>query len=233
MRWGAADVLWVLLAQFLGATVAELGYRAATGLPIEETVPTGIFFQLVLPAGAVASFGMLMALSRFKGRGSLRLDFGLEVRLRDATALLTGVGWQIVLIILLIPFAFLLESEGPSQELVTEIDETRAAATWVAIVVGVVIVQPLVEEVTFRGLLLRALLRRWSPFAAVSVTSGIFGAIHLFGTGFGLDAVPTVVGLTGLGAVLAYQALRDDSLSRPVLTHAGFNLTVVLLSLAA
>lgn len=233
MRWGAADVLWVLLAQFVGATIAELAYRGVAGLPIEEDLPTSTFFWLVLPAGAAASIGMLAALSRLKGRGSLRADFGFEMRLRDATALLSGVGWQIVLIIFLVPFALLLDSEGPSQDLVTEIEETRTVVVWVAIVLGVVIVQPLVEEITFRGLLLRALMRRWSPVAAIAVSSAIFGAIHVFGTGFGLDAIPTVVGLTGFGAVLALQALRHDSLSRPILTHAGFNLTVVLLSLAA
>lgn len=233
MRWGALDVLWVLLAQLVGAAVAELAYRGATGLAIEESVPTSVFFWLVLPAGAVASFGVLVLLSRVKGRGSLRRDFGFEIRLRDATALLAGVGWQFLLIALLIPFALLLEAEGPAQDLVTEIDETRAAVVWVAIVLGVVFVQPLVEEVTFRGLLLRAFLRRWSPTTAVAASSGVFGAIHVFGTGFTLDALPTVIGLSGFGGVLAVQALRHDSLSRPILTHAGFNLTVVLLSLAA
>lgn len=233
VRWGAADVLWVLLAQFVAATIAELAYRGAAGIPIEDDLSTSAFFWLVLPAGAAASIGMLVALSRLKGRGSLRADFGFEIRLRDATAVLGGLGWQIVLIIFLVPFALLLESEGPSQDLVTEIEETRAAVAWVAIVLGVVVVQPLVEEITFRGLLLRALLRRWSPAPAVAVSSAIFGVIHVFGTGFALDAIPTVVGLTGFGAVLAVQALRHDSLSRPILTHAGFNLTVVLLSLAA
>ena len=45
-----------------------------------------------------------------------------------------------------------------------------------------------------------------------------------------LLAVPA---LTVLGAILSAVALRTNSLSRPILIHAGFNLTTTILFLAS
>lgn len=233
MRWGVGDLFWVLLAQFGGALVAELVYRAIADVPLDDELSTGAFFWAVLPVSAAASVGALLLISRRKGRGSLRADFGFVVRLRDWTAVLMGVGWQVVLIILLIPFVLLLDSDEPAQELVQEIEETRAALGWAAIVLQVVIIQPTIEEVMFRGILLRSLLRRVAPRNAIVISGLVFGAIHLAGTGLTLAAVPTIVGLGAFGMVLAVLALRHESLSRPILAHVGFNLTVVLLSVPA
>lgn len=232
IRWGIGDIFWVLMAQLVGSVVGELIYRAVADVPLEEDLSSGAFFSVVLPAGAAATVAALFLVSRRKGRGSLRVDFGLEIRWRDWSAFLAGVGWQVVLIVVLVPFALLLEADEPAQELIEEIEETRGALLWVAIVTQVVVIQPAIEEVIFRGMLLRSLLRRFRPATAIAASGLIFGGIHVTGTGVGLDALPTIVGLSTFGMVLAILAVRHRSLSRPILTHMGFNLAVVLLSAA-
>jgi len=185
---------------------------------------------VVFPVGTACAIGTLLLISRRKGRGSLRADFGLEVKARDWTAVLMGLGWQIALIVLLLPFVLFLDSDEPAQEVVRQMDESHSLLTWAAIVLDVVILTPVIEEVMFRGILLGGLIRRVSPQAAIVVSGLIFGSIHLVGTDFAASAIPTVVGLSALGMVLAIQALRHSSLSRPILTHMGFNLAVILLS---
>lgn len=222
----------MLVAQLVGSVAAELVYRAVADVPVEEELSSGAFFWVVLPVGALASIGTVVLVSKRKGRGSLRVDFGFELAWRDWPALFAGVGWQVVLILLLVPFVLLLDPDEPAQELVQEIEETRSALLWVAIVGEVVVIQPAIEEVIFRGILLRSLVRRFTPATAIVVSGLIFGAIHVTGTGINLDALPTIVGLSAFGMLLAALALRHRSLSRPMFTHMGFNLAVVLLAAA-
>src|SRR6185295_13543668 len=50
-----------------------------------------------------------------------------------------------------------------------------------AVAVGVVLIAPVAEELLFRGVLLRSLLRRVSPFTAVSVAAVVFAVVHVLG----------------------------------------------------
>lgn len=233
VRWGIGDFFWVLLAEFGAAIVAELAFRAVTGTPIEQSLSSVGVFWVLLPAQVLTAIGVMWAIARSKGRGSFAADFGFGLRWRDWTALLQGVGWQVVFALVLLPLVTLIDVEEPAQDLVQEIEETDATVVWIGIVLWVAILTPVAEELLFRGLLLRALLRRMAPAPAIMLDAAMFGAIHLLGVGSLLDGIPTVVGLTGLGAILAVQALRHDSLGRPILIHTGFNLSVVLLTLAA
>lgn len=187
----------------------------------------GAFLLFPLQYGAMVG---ALAWITVKGRRSLRLDFGFEIRPRDALAVLAGLGWQLALVIVLVPFVLLLDTTEPSQETLRVLEDSQSAGVVAALAIGAVLVAPVVEEVLFRGLLLRALLRRLPPWVAVVVSGGVFGAVHLGGAS-GLLAVATVVGLTGFGMLLAVQALRTGSLSRPILTHVGFNLAGFLITL--
>jgi len=88
---------------------------------------------------------------------------------------------------------------------------------------------PLTEELLFRGTLLRSLLRKITPDAAVLVTAAIFGLVHVLGD----PSVGTLIALPAiilLGVVSGVQAVKTGTLSRSILLHMGFNaLSVVLL----
>jgi membrane protease YdiL (CAAX protease family) len=100
----------------------------------------------------------------------------------------------------------------------------------VLFVIGAVILAPVVEELLFRGVLLRALLRRVAPVTAVLASAVIFALVHYVGDPHTLPFLPA---LTGLGVVLAVVALRSGDLSTSIFIHAGFNLTTTILFLVS
>lgn len=192
-----------------------------------HTISPAVTFLVILPAQNLIMLAALWWVSRVKGLGTWKADFGLEVRRRDADAVLIGVGLQLLLSLAMLPLSRLTD-RPTSQELVRLIGDNANGLVAVGILVSTVVVAPLVEELLFRGLLLRSLLRRFQPAPAVMVSGVVFGLVHL------LDrALLAVLPLTVLGAVLSAVALRTNSLSRPILIHAGFNLAATLGALAS
>jgi membrane protease YdiL (CAAX protease family) len=91
-----------------------------------------------------------------------------------------------------------------------------ASGAGIAVLVLVVCVgAPFAEELFYRGLLLRALDRRWGTVVAVVASTVLFGVSHL--QGIQLPA------LLVFGAVAAGLAVRSGRLGPAILCHAGFN----------
>lgn len=107
-------------------------------------------------------------------------------------------------------------------------------------VVGTSIVGPFAEEVLFRGLLFRQLVRRGArrPVWSMAMSAIVFGAAHL--TGFvdfleghlrfayepGAYVYMTEFGVTALGGLLfAWMVLRWDSLWPAIGVHSALNLS--------
>lgn len=82
-----------------------------------------------------------------------------------------------------------------------------------------VMVAPLTEEVIFRGLILRAFLRRFKPAAAFLLSSGLFGMVHLNPWQF--------VSASALGVLFAWWYARTQSLVPSLIGHALANAMVV------
>lgn len=79
------------------------------------------------------------------------------------------------------------------------------------------------EEAAYRGFAVPALIAATgSPVAAVLLTSGAFGALHLYQGWFG------VVRTTVLGGILGWGFLASGSLLAPILAHAGIDLVAGL-----
>jgi len=167
--------------------------------------------------------------SRLKGQNSLAGDFGLLIRLRDAKALVVGASLEITLTVALYPI-LQLDPHAKNQQLLTDLKEHRDAGTVVLFVIGAVIFAPVVEELLFRGVLLRSLLRKVAPATAVLVSAVVFALVHYVGDP---NTLPFLPALTGLGAVLAIVALRTGDLSTSMFIHAGFNLTTTILFLVS
>lgn len=78
------------------------------------------------------------------------------------------------------------------------------------------LVGPVIEELVFRGLLYRAFERRWGWFAAMAMTSLLFGLSH-----------PTKIVATALSSVVLVCVLRrTGSLRACILVHASFNVLI-------
>lgn len=218
VRWGLWDFAIAWGCGLLGALVADI-------------VVVGDRKQLVLivllAAQNVAIIGYLIWAGRNKGVGSLFANFGFVVRARDSGWFFVGVGLQLLA---LIPTALLVEAHGsPAKQDVVNIADHAHGIEIPLIILGVAVLAPITEELLFRGLLLRGLLRRMEPGMAVFLSAVIFGLIHAVGDpSVGtLIAIPVIM---VLGLVSGIQAVRTGELSRSIMLHMGFNtLTAVFL----
>lgn len=226
IAWGLPDALLCWLAGYLGAILASFPLYASQG---GTDIDTKLVFGVILPAQQLTVVLAVVYVTRLKGQKSLAADFGLMVRLRDAKALVVGATLEIVLTLALLPI-LQLDPDAKNQQLLSDLGDNRDVGTIVLFVIGAVVLAPVVEELLFRGVLLRALLRRVQPLTAVLLSGIIFGVVHPIGD---INTLPFLPALTGLGAVLSVVALRTGDLSMPIFIHAGFNLTTTILFLAS
>ena len=199
IAWGLPDALLCWMAGYLGAILASFPLYASQG---GTDIDTKLVFGVILPAQQLTVVLAVVYVTRLKGQKSLAADFGIVIRLRDAKALVVGATLEIVLTL---------------------------ALTIVLFVMGAVVFAPIGEELLFRGVLLRALLRKMAPATAVLLSAVIFALVHYVGDP---NTLPFLPALTALGAVLAVVALRSGNLSTSIFIHAGFNLTTTILFLA-
>ena len=95
-----------------------------------------------------------------------------------------------------------------------------ACVLWVLIAV----LTPIAEELFFRGLMLRAIGRRWDLTVAVVVSSLVFGAFH-FEAGSGIPHALFIVAVTAsYGAVFAVLVVRAEGRLGPsIVAHSCVN----------
>lgn len=216
-RWKVAHAV-VAFASGIGASLLAAVAVAPGGITSFET------FAVVGPAQALATLAAVALLRRF----SLpeREGLGLRFAPADAWGLLVGAGLQIALSLALsLVVEVFFGGEAPVQEVVQVVDEAVGPGTRVAVAVTAVLLAPLAEELVFRGILLRALARRYPSWVAALGSAAAFALVHLLDPNAGL-AVPA---LFVMGLVLARQVLSSGRLGGAVVTHASFNLLSVLL----
>ena len=176
---------------------------------------------------SAATLAFLEFISRRKGRGTLGADFGFALHGRDAVWILAGLGTSFGLALLSLPIS-LLAGDGAGQEVVKEFERSQGTVQ-ILFAIGVVVVAPIIEELLFRGLLLRSLLRRMSPAWAIFVCGVGFGVAHVVLDPGAYVALPA---LAAMGVISAVLAVRSGELSRSIFFHAGFNLLTTLQILA-
>lgn len=84
---------------------------------------------------------------------------------------------------------------------------------------GVVAIGPIVEELVFRGLVLRRLAARWGNTAAIIVSSAVFGGLHF----------DQAVGATIAGVAMALLYVRSQTLAVPIAAHMANNFAACLM----
>jgi membrane protease YdiL (CAAX protease family) len=227
VRWGIGDAI----VAFVVGLVVSLIAAAFVLDPDHPNDPTTLVVLICSQNFSIIAW--LAMVARRKGTGSLRTDFGLTLRrppaawLADVPYFFLGIGLQLAA---LLPIGLLNELYGHTakQDVVNTADK---ASGWQipVLALAIVLLAPLTEELLFRGTLLRSLLRKMTPEAAVFVTALAFGLVHVLGD----PSVGTLIALPAiilLGICSGYQAVRTGNLSRSVLMHMGFNaLSVVFL----
>ena len=228
-RWGLGDVALGWLAVQVLAQLWALAVIAGSGRIDDD------FDDLPLTVIALAQLGLAVGffavpylVTRAKGNG-LVADLGLRARWEDAwRGGIPGVLAQVVALPLLYwPLLEILDKsvrdlEGPARSLS---DRADGAAGVVLLVLIVGVLAPIFEELFYRGLVQRALLKRGMPPAlAIGLTALVFGATH-----FQLLQLPGLVLAGALFGVLAY---RSGRLGPAIAAHVTFNMVTVVALLA-
>jgi membrane protease YdiL (CAAX protease family) len=159
--------------------------------------------------------------SRHDGTGDLGRDLGFRWKPID---LATGLGAWLAATVLQVAVLVVLQVLGlPIGTNTDTISDARdTPATLVALALLAVLVAPVVEELLFRGLLLRSLRSRLGPWPAILVQGALFGAIHVQ-LGVGLENLTVIATLTAVGIVFGFVADQVGRIGPAIVGHAIFN----------
>lgn len=227
--WGLGDVAAGFAVGIVGSQVALGLILVATGRGADE------YADLPLSLVALAQVGLWLGLlgaplvaARRKGNGVVA-DLGLAARWGD---LWRGGGIGVLLQLVALPLLYwpLLELlgrsasdlEGPARDMTDRADGPIGVVLLVLIVgVGA----PVVEEIFYRGLFQRSLLKRGlPPWGAIGISATVFGLSH-----FELLQLPALVLFGAAAGVLAH---RSGRLGPAIAAHVAFNMVTVVSLLA-
>jgi hypothetical protein len=225
-RLGVADFLLVIGAGVAGS-LAGGTVVAATGMETEAGLVVALLgLQVGFALGVVAVLRL---------RRATAADIGFEVRPVDGRFLFLGALLQVVLALVFLPLANLIDTDGTPQMLTEQLLSIEQGWVKVVLVLTTGLLVPVIEEVIFRGMVLRSLLARTGRRAAVVASAVLFAAFHLLDVDWSSPAAVglTVAQLLVVGLVLGFVTARSGRLGPAIFLHAGFNLLVVSVLLFA
>ncbi|MBV8961309.1 MAG: CPBP family intramembrane metalloprotease [Actinobacteria bacterium] len=225
--WGMGDAVAGLaiglVAGGLIAAIATAVTGKVDGLPVTIAGLVGLWIGLA---------GVPVLASRRKGSCSLADDFGLRLVARDIpVGIAAGFVGQFVIVRLVVEifqaFAHNIDVAQQTKNVTGNPEGLGLAVLAPFLVLGA----PFVEELFFRGLVLRSLARRFGPVIGVVGSSVLFGLVH-FQTGMGAASDAALMCAIGaFGLLLAYLAVRTGRLGPGLVAHATFNaITVIALA---
>jgi len=217
----AVGLLLAIIASSLAAQAVGYKTGSTAALPVAVTVAdvAGLWVGL-LAAAAVAA--------RQHGTGRLGRDFGL--RFASPLDVVAGGAIGVFCQYLLIPAVYWPFEQifpGLAHSLSSPAHQETGAAHGpfevTVLLLALAAGAPVVEELFFRGLVLRGLLGRLPVPAAIVVSALAFALAHFEAVQFG--------GLALFGVILGVLAWRTGRLGPGIAAHAGFN-AVAVISLA-
>jgi CAAX protease family protein len=219
-----AAIFGIVAGHIAGKSSAQMKAISSADVPPEWYVVStllGLWFGFV---------GAPWLASRIQGTRRFLRDLGLTFRTIDLVGIFIGVGGQIVIALVYAPFRHDIHNfNAPSQRL------TGGAhgAGFLVIALATVILAPFMEELFFRGLLFKALVRLCTPRVATpgrARSAGVVLAVITDGLLFGLAHGEWVqlAGLALFGAALAAISYRTGRLGMNMISHASFNLVAVI-----
>ena len=240
-----AALLSLLLAGGIGGELM-INVLGSPAPPAIEAASEGVATAADLKATALRGFGSIMGQALFVGA----LILGLRLRgmvwgahsLSRPRSILLGLlcfalSWPIV------QFAAMLASLGQQQlgggppdslghSTLQALQSGEQGIWWIIVVATATIGAPVLEEFAYRGILQQALKRLGAgKWLAILITSILFASMHIGalsdgGMAAGITAIFT------LSLALGYIYERTGSLLAPMVAHAAFNATNLLLLMA-
>ena len=228
-RW--VDTLVVIVLGFFGSLIiGGILTILIYGVDVEEIDPAAQFW-ILLPAQVIVQIAAVAWVVRRRGTGSMAADLGFVVEPRDIAWVLVGPAalFGLGLVATAIRTILALPEENP-QALLDTVSGFSGSITAFAIVIGIAVLGPLSEELTFRGLLLQTGIDKGlTPMKATIVSAALFSLVHLVDWSLAsLTGAITLFILFLFGILLAQLRIRTGNLAASIFVHAGFNLTTIL-----
>lgn len=214
---GLAGILAGVALSFVGALVGLVVARHVRSVRL-------LLAQAGLWTGLV---GACVVASRRYGSGRLGQDYGVAARWRDAPVgfVISFLGRIIAAFVVAPIVAANPKFGGTNTGVFDRLKHDKA--TYLVLAIVATVGAPLVEELFFRGLMMRSLETRLGGTGALLGQSLLFGAAHLNPVN-GLGNVAVVTVTATFGVVLGMTARRYGRLGPGMAAHAFFNALPVL-----
>ena len=134
--------------------------------------------------------------------------------------LFISVAWFLPLLVMILSMSDILLSEYPQQEIVNDLENS---STWrkLSYFLGIAILSPVIEEISFRVIIYKALKFYVGIFPSLFFSSFLFASIHQ-----NIIALPT---LFLIGCFFSFLYQKYNTVIFPILAHSFFNLVMGLL----
>lgn len=226
-RWGIGDLfaglgMW-LLASFVFAIPAVVASGGSGEL-------TGLWSVVALTGSWTGMVGWLVYASRRKGFGTLARDFGFRFRWVDPF-IGFGAGFVTLIVVGIVAQVISQLAGEPPPDNTDAIfgGQQGNSLGLVLLGIGAAIGAPIVEELFFRGLALRAIERRFGPVVGVLGSTVVFALLH-FQLGTVVSTITLLVIIGGYAVVLAVLARAFRRLGPAIFAHMTINgLSVLVL----
>ncbi len=242
--WGLGDVLLSIpFILFLAIVGTFLGLLFVSGDERSSVLEDGVTPTAMLATGLIFQQGAQLAwpfiVSKWKGLGA-KIDWRLRFKPIDiGIGLGVAIGVLIVVTIIGAVLTTLVSEDTVEASENTSFLSDAEGSPWLWVLIfGAVIGAPVVEEIFFRGLTMRAIEKRfWTRGEGPAKILAIIGSTIIFviphWTGAGL--APTLilfVTIGVVGAVLGAVAMHFDRLGPAIVAHMVFNAVGVTAALA-
>jgi membrane protease YdiL (CAAX protease family) len=217
--------LLIAIGGAIGGFLAVLIFAVAYGVIDRQGYETNAV-TILLVATIVIYAGLFLGILRFLRRLpdpirwlGLRRPTGGDFGLVGGLLVIWFVGEGVLVTVV----TSVLNQGKPVPSNTREMFNNRGGAIWILLLalLGAAVVAPICEELFFRGMLYRYLLRRWPVWAAVVVSATIFAAFHF---------IPVLIPVfLFMGLILTIQYEITGSLTNSMMLHgAGNAVTTVL-----
>jgi membrane protease YdiL (CAAX protease family) len=198
---------------------------------IEYDWPIAVYFAISVLIGYGPCVLWCIFAARQWGTGRFADDTGAHIRWSDIgwgpLVWVTAVGGEVAAIVLIQAFDIPLTS---NTEGISDLDLDRTYV--ISLLLTTLVAAPLVEELVFRGVMLRGLRSRLPVVAAVTVQGLVFGLAHV-DPGRGSGNVGLVLILSTVGIVFGAAAYLIGRIGPTVVAHAILNAIVMIVVLTS
>ncbi len=227
-RWGLGDVGWGALVVLAASLIAGV-IAVAAGVDPDELTDDPYLIAVLLVPNVLGFAGVPWIASRRKGIGRLAADYGLTGKGLDVAI---GLGAGIVGLIAAGSVGLGIDALLGAEEATSNVpvDSLGSTGEIVVFAFAIALVTPVIEELFFRGLLYRSLLKRGrSVVRSTLITTAVFTLPHLTAASTGTAVVSLSATIFTLGLAFNLAAhWTGNRLLAPIIAHMVINGTAVI-----